>query len=90
MHIHARSKVEQREATQSTVQPRPVLLNSDLEQQARTAFLIALAAAEQARAAILSALVVPKQAQTALSSALLAPEQARAALSSFKQLPCCK
>ena len=98
MHV---AKQEQSTATQSKVQPRPALLNSDLEQQARTDSLNALLALKQARAgfssalaapgqagaAILSALVAPKQAQTARPSAPAAPGQAGAAILSAKVAP---
>ena len=48
-------------ATQSTVQPRPALLNSDLEQQARTAISSARAALEQAGAGHFDRQVAPVQ-----------------------------
>ena len=69
MHIHARSKAEQSTVTQSTVQPRPALLNSDLEQQARTDSLNALAALKQAQTGFLSALAAPEQARTVILGA---------------------
>ena len=49
VHGYARSRAERSTATQSTVQPTPALLNSDLEQQARTDSLNALLALKQAR-----------------------------------------
>ena len=82
MHIHARSKAEQSTVAQSTVQPRPALLNSNLEQQpaapkqARTTFLSALAALQQVRAAFSSALVALGQAWAAILSALAPLKQA--------------
>ena len=54
MHIHAGSKAQQSAFAPSTVYPGPALLNSDLEQQARTAFSSALSEPEQARTVILS------------------------------------
>ena len=76
VHIHARSKAEQSAVGQSKVKPRPALLNSDLEQQARTASLSALSALKRARAGFWSALAAPEQARMAILSALAASMQA--------------
>ena len=59
MHIHARSKAEWSTVAQSTAPPRPALLNSDLEQRARTASLSALAALKRPRTDFSSALALP-------------------------------
>ena len=86
MHIHARSKEEQSTVAQSTVQPRPALLNSDLEQQARTESLNALAALKQARTDFSSALAAAERVRTATLSTLV-PQQARAAFLSALAAP---
>ena len=87
VHIHARSKAVQSAVAQSTVQPRPALLNSGLEQQSRAASLSALAALKQARTDFSSALAAPERARAAVLSSLASPQRARAAFSSALAAP---